>query len=152
MAEEKIIWEKHTSENSDISGSRQLAEHSLLSTESVCMETLTDLAEAVPRQWYWVIKQSCSYWTARSNAPEVNRKALEQALRNQIKFAAQLLLAQTHWRNWQWKLLVVLSQRLFSLSSVSFLSKDVLQTETGIKPRTVLWIVLFEERWGEMGS
>lgn len=50
MAEEKVIWEKHTSENSDISGSRQLAENSLLSSENVFMENLTGLAEAVPRQ------------------------------------------------------------------------------------------------------
>lgn len=79
MAEEKVIWENYTSEKSDISASRQ---HSFLSLENVLMENLTDLAETIPRQWYWVIKQSHSYHTARFNAPEVNRKALEQAYTN----------------------------------------------------------------------
>lgn len=50
MAQDKVIWEKHTSEESDISASRQLAEHSFLSPENVLMENLTDLAEYDPRQ------------------------------------------------------------------------------------------------------
>lgn len=50
MVEEKVIWEKSTSEKSDVSASRQLAEHSFLSPENVLMENLTDLAETVPRQ------------------------------------------------------------------------------------------------------
>ena len=82
MAEKKVISEKYRSEKSDISASRQLAEHSFLSSENILMENLTDLAKTIPRKWYWVIKQSCSYHAARPNAPEVNRKALEQAHTN----------------------------------------------------------------------